>query len=170
MLEKARGIKLLALDFDGVLTDNTVWVSHDGSETVRCWRGDGIGIQKLRKLGVETVILSQEGSGGIRLRAMKLGIQAHLKVDDKLELLNQIVKDKGIKLMEVCYVGNDEPDIPCLEAVGMPCYPHDVQLELPGQRLAHKGGKGAVREVCELIVGAKRAPFELPYSEPDYLR
>ena len=75
MKEVIRGIRLLAFDFDGVFTDDMVYVLEDGRESVRCFRGDGIGLQKLKKLGLETVIISTESNPVVSVRAQKLKIR-----------------------------------------------------------------------------------------------
>lgn len=151
-------IKLVAFDFDGVFTDNTVYVTEQGVEMVRCWRGDGIGIQKLKKLGIEYLVISSEANPIVRVRCGKLGIPCVENCKNKLHTLLKRV-DGRFQMSEVAYVGNDINDLECLQAVGFPIIVHDAQSDLVEQLAnipniyATKacGGHGAVREVCDLV-------------------
>ena len=158
-------VKLLVLDFNGVLDSNMVYVMPDGSEAVRCYRGDGVGIARLRALSIPTVVISQETAPVVGLRCAKLGIACHQGVADKLAQLTLVAAAYGVQLDEIAYVGNDVNDLACLTAVGFPFVVADAEPELHaalplgplstnGYLTRRKGGEGAVREVCELI--AKR--------------
>ena len=151
-------IKLVAFDFDGVFTDNTVYVSETGVEMVRCWRGDGLGIQKLKKLGIEHVVISSEANPIVRMRCAKLDIPCVQNCKNKLHTLLKRI-DGRFQMSEVAYVGNDINDIECLQAVGLPILVHDAQIDIVN-RLSNTpniyvtkayGGYGAVREVCEMV-------------------
>ncbi|MGD8262573.1 MAG: hypothetical protein PVJ22_09455, partial [Desulfobacterales bacterium] len=100
-------IRLVAFDFDGVFTDNMVYVFEDGSEAVRCFRSDGIGLQKLTRMGIETVIISTESNPVVSARARKLKIQCVQDCEDKRAILEDIAQQKGVSLNEVAFVGND---------------------------------------------------------------
>lgn len=157
-LRTVRGLRLAVFDFDGVMTDNTVIVSSDGSESVKCWRGDGIGMKALERAGVTVVILSSELVPVVRARAKKLGVRCECTDQPKEAVLAKIVEDVGCTLAEVVYVGNDVNDAGCLRAAGMPivvrdCHPDVVALAKLTTTVP--GGHGAVREVCDLIVRAK---------------
>lgn len=147
-------IRLLVLDFDGVMTDNTVLVLEDGREAVSCSRSDGLGIEMLRKSGFEIIVISKESNPVVSARCRKLQIECIQGVDDKLTILSRYVKDRGLHWDEVAYVGNDINDLPCLEAVGLPIAVKDSYPEvLKAARYKTKalGGRGAVREVCDKI-------------------
>ena len=149
-----RRICLVAFDFDGVFTDNAVYVAQDGTEAVRCWRGDGIGLKKLERAGIETVIISTETNPVVSARSRKLGIRCVQGCGDKRAALDAIVQEMGLSLDQVAFVGNDVNDLPCLTCVGLPIVVHDAHPDvLPHSsyqtRLA--GGYGAVREICELF-------------------
>lgn len=149
-----RGIRLIAFDFDGVFTDNRVQVFEDGSEAVQCYRGDGIGLQKLRRLGIETVIISTESNPVVSARARKLKIRCVQDCRDKRAALESIAGESGISLAEVAFVGNDINDLPCLSCVGMPIVVHDAHPDVIAHavyRTSRPGGYGAVREVCDLF-------------------
>jgi 3-deoxy-D-manno-octulosonate 8-phosphate phosphatase (KDO 8-P phosphatase) len=150
-------IRLVAFDFDGVFTDNTVYVSESGEESVRCWRGDGLGLQKLTSRGIDSVIISTETNAVVSMRAKKLKSLCFHGVPDKLKELKRVVAEKGIDLADTAYVGNDINDADCLGAVGFAVVVADAHPEVMG--LAHyitrmPGGRGAVREVCDLLVSA----------------
>ena len=147
-------IRLIAFDFDGVFTDNMVYVFENGTEAVRCFRSDGIGLQKLKKYGIETVIISTEANPVVSARARKLKIRCIQDCQDKRAVLEAIVQEKNITLQEVAFVGNDINDLPCLECVGLPIVVQDAYPEvLPTARFQTQrpGGHGAVREICDLF-------------------
>jgi len=152
--ETIRKIRLVAFDFDGVFTDNMVYVLQDGTEAVRCSRGDGIGLQKLTKLGLETVIISTESNPVVSARARKLKIRCLQDCQDKQATLEDIAQELGISLDEVAFIGNDVNDLVCLTKVGLPIVVNDAHpdvIPLAGYRTNACGGYGAVREVCDLI-------------------
>ena len=108
-----RAIRFVAFDFDGVFTDNTVYVSQDGTESVRCWRGDGLGLRKLERLGIGTAILSTEVNPVVGVRARKLRIACIQGLEDKRARLEALAGEVGIPLAAVAYVGNDINDLGC---------------------------------------------------------
>ena len=147
-------IRLIAFDFDGVFTDNMVYVSEDGSEAVRCFRSDGIGLHKLKKLGIETVIISTEANPVVSARARKLKIHCVQDCPDKRAVLEDIAREKNITLSEVAFVGNDINDLPCLECVALPIVVQDAYQDVAQIALyqtKRPGGHGAVREICDLF-------------------
>ena len=147
-------IRLIAFDFDGVFTDNMVYVFEDGREAVRCFRSDGIGLHKLKKLGIETVIISTEANPVVSARARKLKIRCIQDCQDKRTALEDIARDQGIGLGEVAFVGNDVNDLPCLECVGLPIVVQDAHQDVVSAaryQTKYPGGYGAVREVCDLF-------------------
>lgn len=151
-------IKLIVFDFDGVFTDNCVYVTEAGVESVRCWRSDGIGIARLHDYGVGTMILSKEKNPVVSMRSRKLGIECIQGVDDKAAAIFEIAQRREINLQDISFVGNDINDIPALKHVGVPVAVADAYPEiLPYvvHRTNKPGGKGAVREVCDLIISAK---------------
>ena len=151
---RIRKIRLVVFDFDGVFTDNMVYVFADGTESVRCFRSDGIGLAKLKRLGIETVIISTETNPIVAVRSKKLGIHCVHGCDDKCEALDKIIGEKGLSLEEVAYVGNDVNDEPCLSCVGLPIVVQDAHADVLSYALYRTktpGGHGAVREVCDLF-------------------
>ncbi|MGD9078067.1 MAG: HAD hydrolase family protein [Desulfobacterales bacterium] len=149
-----RKIRLIAFDFDGVFTDNMVYVLQDGSEAVRCSRSDGIGLQKLKRMGIEAVIISTEANPVVSARAQKLKIRCFQDCDDKRKVLESIAEELGISLGEIAFVGNDINDQPCLSNVGMPIVVYDAHkdvVSIARYKTRNPGGHGAVREVCDLF-------------------
>jgi 3-deoxy-D-manno-octulosonate 8-phosphate phosphatase (KDO 8-P phosphatase) len=147
-------IRLVAFDFDGVFTDNMVYVLQDGSEAVRCNRSDGIGLQKLKNLGIETVIISTESNPVVSARAQKLKIRCFQNCEDKVKTLENTAREFGISLDEVAFVGNDINDRSCLTCVGLPIVVQDSHpdvIPLAAYRTRNCGGHGAVREICDLF-------------------
>ena len=156
-----REIGLVVLDFDGVFTDNRVWVNERGEESVACWRGDGIGLRRLDEVDVPYVIVSTEPNAVVARRAEKLRARCVYGVDDKLGVVRDEAEAAGAPLGRVAYVGNDVNDAACLEAVGLPVVPADAWPEVvPLARwvLERPGGHGCVRELCDAVWAARRAP------------
>lgn len=148
-------IDLLVLDFDGVLTDNRVLVFSDGQEAVTCDRGDGLGLSRLRELGIPVVVLSAEANSVVASRCRKLGLECLQGVEDKLAALNRLASERGARLSNMVYVGNDVNDLACLKAVGCAVVPADAHAAVHRHAhivLARAGGRGAVRELCDLII------------------
>ena len=152
--EVIRRIRLVAFDFDGVFTDNMVYVFEDGSEAVRCFRSDGIGLQKLAQLGIKTVIISTEANPVVSARARKLNIDCVQNCQDKRGALEDIAAKIGISLDQVAFVGNDVNDLPCLTCVALPIVVQDAHpdvVPVARYQTRNPGGQGAVREVCDLF-------------------
>ncbi|HEY5884020.1 MAG TPA: hypothetical protein VIT88_05000, partial [Pyrinomonadaceae bacterium] len=120
LASRVRQTRLIAFDFDGVFTDNLVLVSQDGTESVRCWRGDGLGLRKLDRLGIISLILSTEPNPVVAARARKLDLRCIHGCDDKLTTLKKIAAEHDLDLSQVAFVGNDINDLECLESVGFP--------------------------------------------------
>lgn len=149
-----RTIRLVAFDFDGVFTDNHVYVFDDGSEAVRCFRGDGIGLRKLEQLGITPVIISTEINPVVTVRSRKLGVRCVQGCEDKLAALGDIARELNLSLGEVAYVGNDINDSTCLIGAGFPIVVGDAHpgvVPFARYQTRAAGGEGAVREVCDLF-------------------
>jgi N-acylneuraminate cytidylyltransferase len=152
-------IDALVMDFDGVHTDDHVMVTTSGEEAVRVSRGDGLGIELLRKAGLPMLILSKERNPVVAARGAKLQVEVRQGVDDKLPALEAWAAELGVPLSRVAYVGNDINDLGCLRAVGWPIVVPDAHREvLPEGRvvLTQPGGRGALRELAELILAGRK--------------
>jgi len=149
---------MVFFDFDGVFTDNRVLICEDGKEAVFCYRSDGVGLSKLKKAGVDCMVVSSEPNPVVSIRCQKLNIDCIQGVRDKLTRIKQILVEKKIAAHECVFVGNDDGDLEAMRYVGIPvavadAYPH--VKEAAKIVLTRDGGKGAVREICEMIVRAK---------------
>ena len=155
--EKARKIKLLLTDVDGVLTDTGVYYSESGEAMKRFSIRDGMGVERLKTVaGVETGIMTGERSGSIRKRADKLKItELHVGILEKAAALPAILQARGLKSEEVAFIGDDVNDIGIINIVGLSACPYDayhaVKLETDIICRA-KGGNGAFREFAEIII------------------
>ncbi len=151
----ASAIGLIVFDFDGVLTDNRVWVFSDGMEAVACNRSDGLGFDFLRRGGMPAVIVSTERNPVVKARADKLKIPAMQDVADKKVAVEQLCRDRALALSRVVYVGNDLNDLPAMRIVGYPIAVGDAHPAVSA--IAHRvlrtmGGAGVVRELIEEVI------------------
>jgi 3-deoxy-D-manno-octulosonate 8-phosphate phosphatase (KDO 8-P phosphatase) len=155
-----RRVRLAVFDFDGVFTDNRVWVNEAGDELLAFSRSDGLGLRRLDEVGVRYLIVSTEPNPIVSARAVKLNAEWVQGVDDKLAVVFERTEDLGVALEETAYVGNDVNDADCLRAVGVPVVPADAWPEvrpLAKWVLSRRGGTGCVREFCDAVWEAQRA-------------
>jgi len=149
-------VSYLVLDFDGVLTDNRVWVDQDGRESIASSRSDSLGLEILRhKTGIEVFVLSRETNPVVSARCKKLDIPVLQSVKDKKEALATFIKENNIPSAEIVYVGNDTNDLPIIDQVGYFVAPADSHPEVLRQAdmvLSKPGGHGALRELCDMIL------------------
>lgn len=154
-----KNIKLVVFDFDGVFTDNRVFVSEDGKESVACCRSDNLGVKRLAEVGVKVHILSSEVNGVVTVRMEKLRIACQYAVRDKGSALEVLAKEYGVSLNAIAFLGNDINDADCLAKVGLPVVVNDAYDEVKPLAkiiLSRKGGYGAVRELCDMIWRAQK--------------
>jgi len=152
-------VRLAVFDFDGVFTDNRVWVNERGEEALAFSRSDGLGLRRLDEVQVRYLILSLESNPIVGARAQKLQARCVQGIADKLPVLREHVAVAGVSLEETAYVGNDVNDAECLGAVGLPVVPADAWPEVrPLARwvLQRPGGHGCVREFCDAVWEAQR--------------
>jgi 3-deoxy-D-manno-octulosonate 8-phosphate phosphatase (KDO 8-P phosphatase) len=157
--ELLRTIRFIVFDFDGVFTDNFVYVFEDGREAVRCTRADGLGLSRLRDVGIDALVLSTETNPVVVERCRKLKIDCVAACADKAAALNEIAASRSVDSAHMAYVGNDINDAGCLRMVGLPIVVADAHPEvvpLARWRTEAPGGRGAVREVCDLFHSALR--------------
>ena len=149
---------LIAFDFDGVFTDNTVYVNQEGVESVRCWRSDGLGLARLKSVDVQAFIISTETNPVVTARAQKLKLPCMQGVEDKAVSILATCKELQIDPRQTMFVGNDINDIPAFKAIGIPVGVADAYPEIYPYilyRTQKPGGFGAVREICDLIYNAR---------------
>lgn len=146
-------IHLLAFDYDGVFTDGTILITDDGHMLRSAHARDGFAVQWARKQGVQIAIITggKEESVGSRMRGLGVD-EVHLHSHDKIKVLQDICSRLKIGLEEVAYMGDDMPDLPALNAVGLACCPQDAAPEIRSvcdYISPLPGGKGCVRDLIE---------------------
>ena len=152
-------IRAFFCDFDGVFTDNSVFINEEGKETVKCNRSDGIGISKLKKQDIYFCIVSSEIIPLAKFRAKKLGVDCFTAVENKYNVINSILKKLNIQKSESAFLGNDINDLEAFKAVGLKIAVSDSYKEILESAdivLKKAGGYGAVREACELIINRNK--------------
>jgi YrbI family 3-deoxy-D-manno-octulosonate 8-phosphate phosphatase len=153
----AQQVKILVFDFDGVFTDNRVLVLQDGTEGVFCSRADGFGLEAVRALGINLIVLSTEKNPVVSQRCKKLHLHCIQGCKNKSDVLRREAKILKIPLEKVAYMGNDINDLECLSMVGLSACVADAHPDVIATSLyitKAKGGHGAVREFCEFIIRA----------------
>ena len=160
----------VVFDFDGVFTDNRVWIDQDGRESVCCDRADGLAFDLVRafrkkgELNIELFILSKEANPVVTARAKKLGLQAYCAVSDKLGFLNQYLANRPGSTNGfdgLVYLGNDINDLPVMRVAGLAVAPsdaHPLVREVAHVVLSKQGGRGFVREFVEKLLGLDQLP------------
>ena len=145
-------IKLVVLDFDGVLTNNKVLLNEHGEEFVSCSRGDGIAFDALRKMQIQVIILSTEKNKVVSSRAKKLQVQAIQNISNKKGMLLEIIDEYQLSKDEVIFVGNDINDINAMSLCKFTFCPsdsHELVKKAADITLYTKGGDGVMREILE---------------------
>lgn len=148
-------VQLLVLDFDGVLTDNRVWVDQEGREMVAANRSDSLGVNLLRQAGVETVVISKETNPVVAARCRKMNVPYIQGEDDKEVALMKLLAGRSVDPAHVVFCGNDVNDLPCFPLVGWAVAVADAVPDVVRHAdfvLSRSGGHGAVRELCDLIL------------------
>jgi 3-deoxy-D-manno-octulosonate 8-phosphate phosphatase (KDO 8-P phosphatase) len=159
IIERARRIKLLLMDCDGVLTDGRLWLTPDGDEQKTFHTRDGQGISLFQRAGLPTGIISGRSSSAVerRIRDLKMPY-LHQDAKDKIKALEEIVAEAGVTAADCAYIGDDLADIPVMRRVALAAAVADAAEET--KQAAHyvtacRGGHGAVREVTDLILKAQ---------------
>jgi len=153
-------VRLVAMDVDGVLTDGGIWYTDRGEELKRFDVRDGQGLVLLREAGVITAIVTRRRSEIVERRARELGVaDVHQDAADKAAVVTELLKRHGVQPADACYVGDDVGDLPAMALIGLPVAVADAVPEV--RRVAAyvtraRAGFGAIRELCDLILSAKR--------------
>jgi len=156
---KAKKIKLLLLDVDGVLTDGGIFIDDRGYETKRFDVRDGQGIAQLKRADIEVGFITGRSSKAVHHRARELGVKiVHQGVQDKADIYKRIKQKNRLTDEQIAYMGDDVADLPILRKVGLAFTVRDSWSGIKSE--AHyvtqsSGGKGAVREVSELLLRAQ---------------
>ncbi len=158
IFEKAAKIKALVLDVDGVMTDASLTFDENGIEYKTFNAKDGQGIVMLNKTGFITAIITARQNGTVRHRFNNLAMTKLVEgCKNKIAALKDLMAEYNLAADEIAYMGDDLPDICCLKTVGLPACPNDAVEEVQkyaGFISSKNGGRGAVRELCDLILKA----------------
>ena len=149
---KFKKIRLIAYDFDGVMTDNCVLVDENGKESVRVNRGDGLAVDAFKKLNIDQIIISTETNKVVKARAKKLKIPSVSGCANKKNALEKICAEKGLKKENVMYVGNDINDLKAMELAGIIACPTDARdsvKKISDFVIDAKGGEGVLRKLID---------------------
>lgn len=156
---KFSNIKLIVLDVDGVLTSADILITESGDFLRTMNTKDGYGMKKIINCGIPIAIITGGESKGVEIRLKSLGIKTYYAgVHDKRPILEEIVQELAIPLSQIAYMGDDVPDLPCIEAVGLGCCPADAieEVKEKSQFISkYKGGRACVRELIDLILQAQ---------------
>lgn len=157
--EKMKNIKLLVMDVDGVMTDGRIIMDDDGREIKNFDVRDGHGIKLVQRYGIEVVLLTGRKSEVVKRRASDLGIkEVHQKIFNKKEVFSQILQKNNLDSSRAAFIGDDIIDIPVLKAAGFSVAVSDaldIVKKTADYVTNNKGGRGAVREVCEMLLQAQ---------------
>ncbi len=158
---RARNIRCLFLDIDGVLTDGKLYIGPNGEETKTNYVRDGLGIKMMLKAGLHVAVISGRPSEAMRQRLQWLGVQ-HIALDteDKLPAYQRICAALGVSDAQCAHMGDDVPDLPLMERVGLALTVadgHPKALAAAHWTSQYRGGHGAVREAVDLILAAQMA-------------
>ena len=159
-------LRLVAMDVDGVLTDGGIWYTEQGDELKRFDVRDGQGLVLLRDAGVITAIVTRRHSEIVARRARELGIaEVHQDVADKGAVVQGMLARHGVSAAHACYVGDDVGDLPAMAAVGVSVAVADAVPAVTRAAVyvtRAPGGRGAIRELCDLILSARSKPASRP--------
>jgi YrbI family 3-deoxy-D-manno-octulosonate 8-phosphate phosphatase len=158
-------VDLVVFDFDGVFTDNRVWVDDTGRESVAAYRSDSLILSRMRDAGIDMFVISTEVNPVVAARCKKMKLPLLQGIEDKAAALLNLLAEKQVNPENVIYLGNDINDVPCFSIVGCAVVVADAQPEARTQadlQLSRPGGHGAVRELCDLILSRKKERSSFP--------
>lgn len=157
--DSAARIRLLVLDVDGVMTDGRLYLNGRGEEVKVFDVRDGYGLKRVRDAGIEVAVVTGRSSAAVERRARELGItEVHQGVGSKGPLLDELLRKRNLEPAAVCCVGDDLPDLPAFERAGLAVAVADAAVEVRDAAALitkRRGGRGAVREVCEFLLAAR---------------
>src|SRR5439155_11252050 len=161
-------VRLVVLDVDGVLTDGRISYFGDDGQLLGFDVKDGYGVVSLLAAGIGVALLSSRDSPALRRRAHELGVE-HVRagVSDKARELERLSQQLGVALAQICFAGDDDPDVPIMAMVGMSVAPADASVAAKAQAsvvLRSAGGRGAVRELAELLLADLRQGTSAPHG------
>jgi 3-deoxy-D-manno-octulosonate 8-phosphate phosphatase (KDO 8-P phosphatase) len=156
--ERAARIRLACFDVDGTLTDGRLYYDGEGRESKAFHVLDGQGLVQLRRVGIAVALITARNSKAAELRAADLGVAVFTGVKDKLAQVRALCEQQGIGLAEVAFMGDDLPDLAAMQSVGLSVAPASAHAWIAA-RVRHltaaRGGEGAARELCDLLLDAQ---------------
>lgn len=158
LLARAARVRLACFDVDGTLTDGRLTVDAEGVESKSFHVHDGQGLVLLRQAGVDVMLITARRSAAAERRAGELGVGVRTGVADKLACVRELAAERGIGLDAVAFMGDDLPDLAAMRSAGLalaPANAHPWTAAAAHWRTRAKAGKGAAREVCDLLLGAR---------------
>ena len=146
--------KIIFTDFDGCLTDDRVWLNQEGEEFVAANRKDGLAVKRLKNLGIQVVLASTETNKVVLARGNKMGVEVLQGLADKVEAIEQYLKQKNLSWKDVWYIGNDVNDLGAIERANLSICPADAVKKVRKSVdvvLKTKGGYGILSEIATLL-------------------
>jgi N-acylneuraminate cytidylyltransferase len=153
-----KNVEAVIMDFDGVLTDDGVYIDENGVESIKASRGDGMGLSMLMQAGIKCVVISKERNVVVQRRCEKLGVECYQAVDNKPHILRDWLSEKSVNPANCVYIGNDINDLSVFPLVSCSVAPADAHRDVLMRAdivLQKGGGVGAVRELCDMILKRK---------------
>lgn len=164
LVARARTIRLACFDVDGTLTDGRLYYDHAGNESKAFSVLDGQGLKQLEAFGIRVALITARPSLSAEKRGQDLGLEVQIGVKNKRLAVNALCEQYDIPLQQVLFMGDDLPDLPAMRAVGLPVAPanaHPWIAEHVHWRTHARGGEGAAREVCDVLLAAQGKVTEL---------
>ncbi len=158
LVARAGKIRLACFDVDGTLTDGRLYYDHAGNESKAFFVLDGLGMKLLERHGIRVAMITARASLSAEQRGRDLGLHVQIGVGDKRAAVQALCDEMGIGLDEVAFMGDDLPDLPALTVVGLPVAPANAHPWTAARVLWQtraRGGEGAVREFCDLLLAAQ---------------
>ena len=158
VLARAARIRLACFDVDGTLTDGRLYIASDGTETKAFHVHDGLGLSLLRRAGIAVALVTARTSPAAEIRARDLGVEAHTGIQDKRACVEGLRTRLGLAADEVAFMGDDLTDLAVLATVGLAAAPADAHpaiLPRVHWQSTLRGGEGAARELCDLVLAAR---------------
>ncbi|MBT8144900.1 MAG: HAD hydrolase family protein [Gammaproteobacteria bacterium] len=159
LIDRARAVRMLVLDVDGVLTDGLLYYTAEGELMKSFHTQDGYGLRRVMRAGIGIVVISGRASAAVERRLRELEInEFHLGIGDKGPLLQRLIERAGCERHEIAVAADDHPDLPMLQLAGLRlavANAHPDIIEMADWVTERHGGRGAVRDVCDLLLAAQ---------------
>lgn len=158
LLKKCKYVKIVFSDVDGVLTDGGMYYDFNGESLKKFNTKDGMAVELLRNIGIETILITKENSQISKKRSQKIKSKIHLNVKNKKLLIQKILKQKKISSNEIAYIGDDVNDLDIIQLAGVSASPNDAINKIKtvvDYICVSSGGNGAFREFADLIINSK---------------